>query len=390
MKKNDELRVVFTGGGTAGHIYPGLAVCDELRKIAEERNLNLKIFWIGCSRGMDKKIVTTAFRSGSNDSSVSIIDKFYGIPSGKLRRYFSLKNFTDLFRIAGGFFASFFILLKLKPSVLFSKGGFVSVPPCISAKLLRIPLFTHECDFTPGLANRINAKSATKMLLSYEETKKFLSAANKEKSLVTGNPVRPVFYEADSSKGKVFLGISENNTKPVLLVLGGSSGAKQINTLVSENLEFLCEHFVVVHQTGMINTDEDEVALQRKKYGDNYKPYAFIYSEMPHVLAAADVILSRAGANSLWECAVMYKPMVLVPLCGSGTRGDQVDNAKFFEEKGAAKVLLGQDATGENLKKALSELLDEKVRDSLSGAVKNMVGTERPARKIAELVGEYL
>lgn len=378
------VKIAFTGGGTAGHIYPGLAVCDELKEKAREQNIDLKITWIGCSSGMDKKIVTNAVRP---DGSLSA-DSFKGIPSGKLRRYFSFKNFIDLFKIFGGFVSSFFILAKLKPAVLFSKGGFVSVPPCIAAKLLGIPVFTHECDFTPGLANRINAKSAYKMLLSYEETKRFLSEGNKAKALVTGNPVRPVFYEADSKRGLEFLGIPENHEKPVLLVLGGSSGAKQINALVSENLQFLCERFIVVHQTGMVNTDEKENEELKAKFGESYKPYAFIYKEMADVLASADVILSRAGANSIWECAVLAKPMVLVPLCGNGTRGDQVDNAKFFEEKGCAEVLLGDEATGENVQKKLGTLADAASREKYVQNLKVLTGGERPSLKIAELILE--
>lgn len=378
-----KVKIAFTGGGTAGHIYPGLAVADELKALSKEKGTDIDISWIGCSKGMDRKIVTSAVRP---DGSLSA-DRFYGIPSGKLRRYFSLKNFTDLFKIAGGFFASFFILLKLKPAVLFSKGGFVSVPPCIAARILHIPVFTHECDFTPGLANRINAKSASKMLLSYEETKRFLSESNKAKAVVTGNPVRPVFYSADRSKGREFLGIPEDNKKPVLLVLGGSSGALQINTLVAESLDFLCSRFTVVHQTGMLNTDEKQSAELKSKYGDDYKPFPFIYKEMCDVLAASDIILSRAGANSIWECAVMYKPMVLVPLCGNGTRGDQVDNAKFFEEKGAAEVLLGKEATSENLKNALLKIEN---KESYEEALKKMTGTSRPAKTIAELIFEKI
>lgn len=380
------IKIAFTGGGTAGHIYPGLAVADELKSLAKNNNSDntIEISWLGCSKGMDEKIVTTAVGADGTPSA----DKFYGIPSGKLRRYFSLKNFSDLFKIAGGFFKSFFILAELKPELLFSKGGFVSVPPCIAAKLLRIPVFTHECDFTPGLANRINAKSASKMLLSYDETKRFLSDGNKAKAVVTGNPVRPVFYDADAKKGLEFLGIPENKEKPVLMVLGGSSGARQINNLVSESLDFLCQHFIVVHQTGMVNTDEEDNRKLQEKYGDSYKPYAFIYKEMADVLAASDIILSRAGANSIWECAVMHKPMVLVPLCGNGTRGDQVDNAKFFEEKDCAKVLLGENATKENVINALSELLSVEKRNEMAENLKIMTGDKRPARAIAELIFE--
>lgn len=401
MKLNKNL-VFFTGGGTAGHIYPGLAVADELKSIASSNNLDIKIGWIGCSKGMDKKIVETAVGPDSKPTAW----KFYGIPSGKLRRYFSLKNFSDLFRIAGGFFRAYSILRREKPAVLFSKGGFVSVPPCLAAHLLHIPVFTHECDFTLGLANRLNFKSADCMFVSYEETKKRLSEVDQKRVVVTGNPVRPVFYKTDAAKGREFLGIGtgtgrsletgsdgatvSDGTKPVLLVLGGSSGARQINELVFENIDFLCEHFTVVHQTGLLNADDNRSAELVAKYGESYKPYNFIYKEMPDVVSAADVILSRAGANSIWEAAVLLKPMVLVPLCGSGTRGDQVDNAEFFKAKGAAEVLVGAEADSEHLKAALTNMLDEAKRASYSEALKALTGGEPPAKKIAGILFEKI
>ena len=385
MKLNKNV-IAFTGGGTAGHIYPGLAVADELKALALKDNTNISINWIGCSKGMDSQIV----QKGTGSDGKPTADAFYGIPSGKLRRYLSWQNFTDLFRIAGGYFAARRILKKLKPAFLFSKGGFVSVPPCLAAKHLGIPVFTHECDFTLGLANRLNFKSAKTMFVSYEETKNRLPSTEQNRVTVTGNPVRPVFYKANATAGKTFLGLNETASKPILLVLGGSSGAKQINNLVYENLEWLCAHFTVVHQTGLMNSDQNQELELKQKFGESYKPYQFIYEQMPDVIAAADVILSRAGANSIWEAAVMYKPMVLIPLCGSGTRGDQVDNAKFFQNKNAAAVLLGDEATGENLCKELEKMLEEKTRNEYALNIKKMVGEERPASKIAKILYDEL
>lgn len=376
----------FTGGGTAGHIYPGLAVVDELKTIFNKNNRNFSAIWLGCSKGMDKNIAEKATDSNGN----KIITRFYGIPSGKLRRYFSVKNFFDVFKIIGGFFRSFFILTKEKPAVLFSKGGFVSVPPCLAAKILKIPVYTHECDFTLGLANKINLKSAKKIFVSYEETKNNISNSEKNKAILTGNPVRPAFYEANPQKGFDFLGADANREKNILLVLGGSSGASQINRLVYENIDFLCENFIVIHQTGLLNSEKNISAELSEKYKNRYLPYEFIYEQMPDVLACADVVLSRAGANSIWEAAVLLKPMILIPLCGSGTRGDQVDNALFFEKKEAAKVLIGKDANGERLASALSEFLDEKERLKYSENLKNMIKNDRPARKIAEYIYENL
>lgn len=367
--------IVFAGGGTGGHIYPGLAVADEIRAIASKNNQEIKIVWLGNSGGMDKNLVEN---SGS-------VDEFIGIPSGKLRRYFSFKNFSDLFKIFAGLVKSFFTLLKLKPAVLFSKGGFVSVPPCVAAKFLRIPVFTHECDFTPGLATRLNSKFATKILVSYDETKAYLPSDKREKAVVTGNPVRPVFYNTNPEDGKNFL-FSErsdyNPEKPILLVLGGSLGAHQINELVVQNLDWLCERFNVVHQCGAKDADS------MPKNHDGYFLHPFIYKEMCDVISCADIVLSRAGANSIWECSVLGKPMVLIPLCGSGTRGDQVDNAHFFEEKGAAIVLLGEYAEESYLKSALERMLDPEFRENAAVQSKSLSEGKRPAQKIAEIVYE--
>lgn len=383
MKLNKN-KICFTGGGTGGHIYPGLAVLDELRVKFQENNISLYTIWIGCSKGMDKNIVSKA----KDMKNQPCVNKFYGIPSGKLRRYFSLKNISDIFKIIGGFFTSLIIMVKEKPATLFSKGGFVSVPPCLAAKILKIPVYTHECDFTLGLANKINLKSASKMFVSYEETKNLLSQNDKKKVIVSGNPVRPVFYNADIQQGFNFLGI-KNKSKPILLVVGGSSGARQINQLVYDNIDFLCENFIVVHQTGLVNTTQEKSQELVQNYSD-YHPYDFIYEQMPNVVAASDIVMGRAGANSIWEAAVLLKPMLLIPLCGHGTRGDQVDNAKFFEEKKAAKVLIGQEVSKERLVVSLKELLDEKNRLELQNNLKQMIGNKKPANIIAEYIFENI
>ncbi|MCR5401250.1 MAG: undecaprenyldiphospho-muramoylpentapeptide beta-N-acetylglucosaminyltransferase [Treponema sp.] len=379
------IKVCFAGGGTGGHIYPGLAVADSLRALCNKNGKEVKIFWIGNSSGMDRNIVSKNVDSEGRRSA----DVFYGIPSGKLRRYFSIRNFFDIFKIAFGFISSFFILLKIKPALLFSKGGFVSVPPCLAAKLLRIPVFTHECDFTPGLATKLNSRSAEKILVTYEETKNYFPASLQKKCLVCGNPVRPVFYQTKVQNALDFLGIKEK-TKPLLFVQGGSLGAHQINSLVQENINWLCQHFMVVHQTG---SKEGEVfknfALDKQEKGD-YKPYPFIYSEMCDLMALSDVILSRAGANSIWECAVLLKPMVLIPLCGSGTRGDQEDNAENFQKKNAALVLSRENASSEKLIEALTKLLDEGERKKMSDACLKMCQESCQGKKSDEIISELI
>lgn len=377
--KNSVTRIVFAGGGTGGHIYPGIAVADETKALFEEKNIPVEIHWIGSNAGMDSSLVEKNLVENGGS-----ITQFHGIPCGKLRRYFSLQNFTDVFKIIAGYFKSINLLIKIKPDVVFSKGGFVSVPPCRAAKLLHIPFYTHECDFTPGLATRLNSKAAKNILVTYKETSEYFKGLLEDRCLVTGNPVRPVFYENASSEGRKFLGIPEAEKKPILLVLGGSLGARQINNLVIENLDWLKERFVVVHQTGKAFAEENPNVMN--SMDDSYKPYAFIFSEMPSVIQCSDVVLTRSGANSIWECAVCAKPMVLVPLCGASSRGDQVDNAKYFEKNGCASVLLGKEADSDHLKEALLNLSDEKTRKEFSDNAKNLCEGIKPARKIAEII----
>jgi UDP-N-acetylglucosamine--N-acetylmuramyl-(pentapeptide) pyrophosphoryl-undecaprenol N-acetylglucosamine transferase len=326
--------IAFSGGGTGGHIYPGLAVAASLKLTG-----NVRIIWIGSRSPLDRAIVEAA-------GGIT----FFAVRSGKLRRYFSLRNVFDLFNIAAGFFQARSILKREKPAVLFSKGGFASVPPCAAAWSLNIPLITHESDYSPGLATRINAFFADKVCLSYEESKTFFPRKTREKTLHTGNPVRDEFRTADAKRGFAFLGLPE--TEKIVLVLGGSQGAKEVNDLVRETLPALTPHFVVVHQTG---TTDFEISEQRRS--GRYRPYAYIGAEMPDVLAAAYLVAGRAGAGTVWESAVCGKALLLIPLAGSGTRGDQVENARFFEHKGAAAVLVHPDA--EQLRAKITSLVRE-------------------------------
>ena len=302
--------IAFTGGGTGGHIYPGLAIASWIKKL-----FPCRIFWIGSDNGMDRDIVEGAGL------------EFFGIPSGKLRRYFSLRNISDIFRVASGFFAARRILRKEAPGILFSKGGFVSVPPCAAAKILKIPVFTHESDYSPGLANRINTRFAERIFVSYAESSALFMEAARGKVSVSGNPVRVEFEAADAEKGRAFLGLGGGER--ILLVLGGSLGSREINELVTACLPELTKHYTVVHQTG-------EGAAEVREASGPYKPYAYFREEICHVIAAAELVLCRSGAGTIWECKSLGKPMVLVPLRGSGTRGDQVENARLFCDSGAA------------------------------------------------------
>ncbi|MDR3138900.1 MAG: undecaprenyldiphospho-muramoylpentapeptide beta-N-acetylglucosaminyltransferase [Treponema sp.] len=352
--------IAFTGGGSGGHIYPGLAVAFYIKK-----QISCRIFWIGSG--------TEKFRSAVEKAGF----EFFGIPAGKLRRHFSLQNFADIFKVAAGFFAARRILKREKPALLFSKGGFVSVPPCAAAASLGIPVFTHESDLSPGLATKINIRFAKKIFVPYEEALAFFPPSFKKRITVSGNPIRPEFRAADPAKGRAFLGAAREDR--ILLVLGGSQGAREVNDLIRASLPKLRELFFVVHQTGPLNDWELQPA-------DRYKPYPFIQDELPHVIAAADIVLGRSGAGTLWENAALGRPMVLIPLSGSGTRGDQVENARYFEKAGAALILPGKPASPEKLLKILTALAEDEPRRKAMAAASARIGAKDGAALIAEAV----
>ncbi|MCL2720418.1 MAG: UDP-N-acetylglucosamine--N-acetylmuramyl-(pentapeptide) pyrophosphoryl-undecaprenol N-acetylglucosamine transferase [Treponema sp.] len=371
--------IAFTGGGTGGHIYPGLAVAAELKKqliSSEIKDSKFRIFWIGSSAGMDRSIVEAAGI------------EFFGVPSGKLRRYFSLRTIIDLFKVTGGFFASRKILKKQKAVLLFSKGGFVSVPPCAAASSLGISVFTHESDYSPGLATKLNTRFVNKngkIFTAYEDTIRFFPQKLRDRITVSGNPVRSDFRNADAAKGRTFLGIKDD-TK-VLLVLGGSQGAKEINDLVKAALPHLTELYTVVHQTGP-NLSWDIPAA------DRYKPFPYIKEEMPHVMAASDLILGRSGAG-IWEWAVLGKPMLLLPLRGRGTRGDQIENAEFFQKAGAAQVLSSPYTDSENadiqeLMLAVNIIVNDDKKKEAMAAASAKIGEKDGAGIIAGILYEKI
>jgi len=353
--------IVCTGGGTGGHVFPGLAVIKELKT-----RYDSKVFWIGSKKGIEKAIIE---RSGI---------PFHGIPSGKLRRYFSLKNIFDIFRIFGGLFSSFFILRKIKPDALFSKGGYVSVPPVIAAGLLKIPVITHESDVDPGLATRINSRFADKICVSWEETFQFFSENIRHKLQLTGNPVREEFMDGDAEKGREILGFPKDGF--CILILGGSLGARQINLLVREMLPDLLGKAYIVHQTG------EEMYAESSAEG--YKTFPFIYEELPDIFAAADIIISRAGANILSEGAALGKPFILIPLSGSGTRGDQVRNAGLFTEKGAALMFMDEDVKTEKITPEILRLVNNRNVCREMGEKAKALSDPLSARKIADIIQE--
>lgn len=329
--------VAFTGGGTGGHVFPGLAVANRL---AERRPV--EVVWIGSSTGMERHIV--------EDAGI----EYHGLPSGKLRRYFSLQNVVDLFKVAVAIICALFLLRRLRPALLFSKGGFVSVPPVIAAHFLGIPVISHESDLDPGLATRINARFSDSVLVAYEQTRQMLPGALSATVIATGNPVRPEILSGSRDRGLEIARFTKSDVRPVVFFLGGSLGAIQINELVGELLPRLRNSWRVVHQTGDPGRQGPN-ELDSAGSSPGYCRAPFFAEQMRHLLACSDVLVCRAGASTLWEGGVLGKPMILVPLI-DGSRGDQVRNASIFEEAGAALVFTNPESLAADVADALQRL----------------------------------
>jgi UDP-N-acetylglucosamine--N-acetylmuramyl-(pentapeptide) pyrophosphoryl-undecaprenol N-acetylglucosamine transferase len=358
--------IVVTGGGTGGHVFPALAVVDELRALWPGR-----VVWIGSARGMERAVV------GSRGLP------FYGVPSGKLRRYLSLENLCDGFRVLAGLLASLVILIREKPRLVFSKGGYVSVPPLLAARLLGIPAVTHESDLEPGLATRINARFARRILVSFSETAACFEQALRARVVHTGNPVRAALLHGDAQLGRRLVGCPPG--RPLLLVLGGSLGSAAINDLVAQSLETLLRACFVVHQMGP--------GLFRRLDRAGYYPAPFFGDELPHVLAAADLVVCRAGANTLWELAALGKPSILIPLSARASRGDQIGNAGHFADAGASLVLEETDAGTREAKQlgaAVLRLLGDRATLMQMGRKAAALGRPEAAIRIARLLLEEI
>lgn len=321
--------IVFTGGGTAGHVMPNLALAPRLR----ERGWHAH--YIGSASGPERHLAEGAGIS------------FHAVATGKLRRYFSWRNFTDPVRVFAGAFQAFAVLSRLKPDLVFSKGGFVAVPVVYAARLHGIPVVLHESDFTPGLANRLCLPLCRRVCVSFPETLEHLPASSRAKGALTGSPIRPELFAGRRDAGLAYLGFTPD--KPVLLVTGGSLGAKAVNEALRANLDWILGLYNVVHLCG-----KGWLAPQADQPG--YRQFEFVGAELPDVMAAADLVISRAGANSLFELLALRKPMLLIPLPGRASRGDQILNAESFAIRGLARVLLQETLTRESLRQALKDL----------------------------------
>lgn len=321
-------RIVFTGGGSAGHVIPNLAL------IAESMSLKWDVSYIGSYNGIERDLI--------QDKHIT----YYAINTGKLRRYFSWQNFVDPFKILAGMWQAWRLLGRLKPKVVFSKGGFVAFPVVFAAWLRRIPVIAHESDFTPGLANRWSYRYAKRICVSFEETrKKFPDPTN---VVHTGAPIRSELLQGVRTQGLDFCRFTAD--KPVILIMAGGSGSVAINKTIRESLPQLLENFQVIHICGAGNLDPKLVEL------GGYQQYAYIDAEMPHVLACADLVISRAGANTVFELLVLQKPHILIPLTLGASRGDQIENAKYFSNKNLSVLLAQDDMTAQSLLGALNNL----------------------------------
>ena len=353
---------VFTGGGTAGHVIPGLAVIRELR------TRGWRAAWIGSRRPAERRLVRAAQVP------------FYAIPTGKLRRYYSLRNYTDGAAVLAGCLHALLLLARLRPRVVFAKGSYVSVPPVVAARLLGIPVITHESDTTPALATRINASMARTVLVAFAATRGLLPPRLRRRVRVTGNPLRAGLEQGDAARGRAAVGAPQG--LPLLLVTGGSSGARALNELVYRALPELTRHWFVVHQTGAAWRPPAPAAGTARRY------YAvpFVNEGFADLLAAADLVVSRAGANTLGELAATATPAVLIPLPRSASRGEQLANAELFAARGAALVLAEEQTDPAALTATLRQLRGDAARRRRMAGNMARLATGDAARRIAAIV----
>ena len=317
-------RIVLTGGGSAGHVTPNLAIVSELRK------RNFEIFYIGSKNGIEKGIVER--------HNIP----FFSITTGKIKRYMSLSNLSTPLSVIKGIIEAKKILKEQKINIVFSKGGYVAVPVVIAAHQLKIPVISHEADFTPGLANKLATPFSTIVCTNFEETAKMIK---NNKGIYTGCPIRSELLNGDINTAKNILNF--NNDKPIILILGGSLGSNFINTMIRENLDLLLKDFNIIHSTGIGKLDTSyQTKIDSNTYNykyNNYKQYELIRDELPHFYKISDLIISRAGANVIFELLSLKKPNLLIPLGLNASRGDQILNANSFKSHGFSEVIFEEE-----------------------------------------------
>lgn len=302
--------IVMTGGGTSGHVTPNIALIPKLRETGYEIN------YIGSKNGIEKQLIE---KEGI---------PYHAINTGKLRRYFDMKNFSDMFKVADGFRQAFAILGKLKPDVLFSKGGFVSCPVVWAAWMRKIPVVIHESDMTPGLTNKLSMPFAKKVCYTFPESEQHIT---KKKGVLTGMPIRERLFSGNKVEGMRICGFA--GRKPVIVIIGGSLGSEKINTIARSVLDVLLRDFNICHICGKGNIRPELNGIS------GYRQFEYINEEQPHIFAMADLFISRAGATILYEILALRKPALLIPLSKAASRGDQILNADSFANQGFSRVL---------------------------------------------------
>ena len=349
------MKIVLTGGGTAGHVTPNIALLPELVKKGYD------IYYIGSHTGIERSLI----------SQLDI--PYYGISSGKLRRYFDLKNVTDAFRIIKGLGDAVRVLKKIKPNIIFSKGGFVVVPVTYAAYLLGIPIVIHESDITPGLATKLVMPLSKTVCTSFPETLDYIP---NNKGVLTGNPLRSSLLKGDRREGLRLCGFDNLQSKPVLLVTGGSLGSVIINQNIYKILPKILPRFHIIHLCGNGNIIEGA--------REGYAPFEYAKEDMPHLLAAADIVISRAGANTIFELLALKKPSLLIPLSKAASRGDQILNAASFERQNFAMVLKEEDMSATSLYDCIISLYAK--RDKIAKHMEGNKPEEGTTRVVNEIV----
>lgn len=324
-------KIILTGGGTAGHVTPNIALLPRLKE------LGYQVSYIGSYNGMEKELI--------ENQNIP----YYGISSGKLRRYFDPKNFSDPFKVLKGYAQARRLMRKLKPDVVFSKGGFVSVPVILAAKHLKIPAIIHESDMTPGLANRIAIPAASKVCCNFPET---ISHLPEGKAVLSGSPIRAELLKGSNEKAYAYTGLKPG--KPVILVVGGSSGSKIINDTIRQLLPELLKNFQIIHLCGKGNLDP---ACENR---EGYVQYEYANAELADMFALAELVISRAGANAICELLALHKPNILIPLSKNASRGDQILNAASFKKQGFSYVIEEEELNEQTLNAALTDVWEHK------------------------------
>jgi len=347
-------RIVLTGGGTAGHVTPNIALVPSLKELGYD------IHYIGSYNGIEKELIE---KQGL---------PYHGISSGKLRRYFSWQNFTDPFQVLKGFGEAKRLIKELKPDVIFSKGGFVAVPVTYAGKSKRVPTIIHESDMTPGLANKLSMSAATTICCSFPETMAHLPVG---KAILTGLPIRSELLEGDKAAAYKLCGFS--GEKPVLLVMGGSLGAVAVNEYVRIALPELLKDFQIVHLCGKGKLDDSLNSTA------GYIQFEYLQHELRDVLAMADIVISRAGANAICELLALHKPNILIPLTKNASRGDQILNATSFQSQGFSLMLEEENITTDALISSVHNVYQN--RNSYMFTMKNSA-QQAPIQTIVNLI----